>query len=845
MAKITFEDGTVVNFNGNPTPQDVEEVAKKLGIKKSSFIGDIKKSFQERGAKLSEGYTRQQQGKQGLAESVLQTAGQGAGVIGDVAFSGISRLASAITPNVIEKPVVSAIKSGASKLLSTKPVQSALSSYKKFEENQPRAAANIGAVANIASLVPIGKGGQVAGKTVLKSAGKVSSAAGKVATKTAELGAKTSKYGLSQVSGLGRDTIEQVIKNPKMFTKEVVSEMTRENIGKQIKEGITSRINKLQSVGKEYQPLRKIDKVVEVPKNIYTDVLNKYGLGLADGKLTMTAESKPFLSGELKQVEDFLAQYGSTKHTPNSALNAREALSNLSKFDTAKSNNLTSLAKDLRSNLNKVIQDDVLGIPGIKKIDDFYSKEISVLKDIRKDYFVKGTTEFKDNALSKIANLTKEGRQSVLKRLKEIDPNIEFKVNILRAVEDIKASGGLKVGTYTRGGVAAGGLATGNVPLLIGAIVAQPEILVPILRAFGKARIAQKSIIQSIEKKLKSGADLLFNEKSVLNRAIDDYAKKIGGKVSNIKPGLTIEDVSKKPLVSKVDKLISKEKSTFNIGGEEYTGNSIIKNNKKVGNVFVDKNGVGETEIVALKINPEFRKQGLGKQVVNELLKTENKIYIRSIPSAKKFWENVGVKFENFNKDAGLWEGYINKAKKPLTPKLDPKNFKTAEEYPSIEREIYMAKKNGKKLEEFLSDLKIDNLTDFLAKRLNGKPGKRNEILKGFEDTIGRGDEILFDNNRFGIRAGEFEDSIDISGLKLENTGSGLGSKIMNEIGLYAEIKDKPLTIFKVTNNKFFDKFSWLKKSGDNYVYEPSRKITNRFDFTKSTKSKLIDEWNK
>ena len=78
-------------------------------------------------------------------------------------------MASAITPDFIEKPVVSAVKSGATKLLSTKPAQSLISGYQKFEEEQPRAAANIGSVGNIASLIPIGKGGQIAGKTALKA----------------------------------------------------------------------------------------------------------------------------------------------------------------------------------------------------------------------------------------------------------------------------------------------------------------------------------------------------------------------------------------------------------------------------------------------------------------------------------------------------------------------------------------------------------------------------------------------------------------------------------------------------------------------------------------------------
>lgn len=36
MAKIRFETGQVVNFDGNPTPQDVEEVAQRLGITKQA-----------------------------------------------------------------------------------------------------------------------------------------------------------------------------------------------------------------------------------------------------------------------------------------------------------------------------------------------------------------------------------------------------------------------------------------------------------------------------------------------------------------------------------------------------------------------------------------------------------------------------------------------------------------------------------------------------------------------------------------------------------------------------------------------------------------------------------------
>ena len=45
MAKIKFSNGQTVNFDGNPTPQDIEEVASKLGIGKDASVSDNKINF--------------------------------------------------------------------------------------------------------------------------------------------------------------------------------------------------------------------------------------------------------------------------------------------------------------------------------------------------------------------------------------------------------------------------------------------------------------------------------------------------------------------------------------------------------------------------------------------------------------------------------------------------------------------------------------------------------------------------------------------------------------------------------------------------------------------------------
>ena len=68
-----------------------------------------------------------------------------------------------------------------------------------------------------------------------------------------------------------------------------------------------------------------------------------------------------------------------------------------------------------------------------------------MLKKIKADWLDK-SGNLKDTAMTRIANLTKAGREQALSRLENISPGITQKVNSLRAIEDIKNASGLKVG---------------------------------------------------------------------------------------------------------------------------------------------------------------------------------------------------------------------------------------------------------------------------------------------------------------------------------------------------------------------------------------------------------------
>lgn len=129
-----------------------------------------------------------QKGNQTFPELALQTGGQMAGLAGDAIGQGLvtgARTLSAVTPDFIEQPIKDAGKAA----IQSAPgqavvgaVKSGVEAYRGFKEDNPRLARNVEAAANIASILPLPKAANVAGKVSLK--------AGDLAMDTAKAGAK-------------------------------------------------------------------------------------------------------------------------------------------------------------------------------------------------------------------------------------------------------------------------------------------------------------------------------------------------------------------------------------------------------------------------------------------------------------------------------------------------------------------------------------------------------------------------------------------------------------------------------------------------------------------------------
>lgn len=107
----------------------------------------------------------------------LQLLGGGAKTAIDTALTGAGGILSAITPDFIEVPIKQGFETALGKVGQVEAVQKAFGAWEIFRKEHPEAADNIGAVIDIASILPLGKAGQAG----VKGVGK----AGKVAVKEA------------------------------------------------------------------------------------------------------------------------------------------------------------------------------------------------------------------------------------------------------------------------------------------------------------------------------------------------------------------------------------------------------------------------------------------------------------------------------------------------------------------------------------------------------------------------------------------------------------------------------------------------------------------------------------
>jgi hypothetical protein len=293
MPKIKFENGVVVNVEGNPTQADIDEIAQNIGIGTDRTQGvfggqgalakgfsNIKESIKRSGEDLDK--TLNTQGVSTPVKTIKASSGIAKGIL-EPLFEAAVMTPARVGGELIEKgtgyDINEAIAQNTQKLvekgLNTQTAQKVMEGYQKLEEKDPESAMALRSLLDIGEVASYGGGGAVGKKTLQSTARGIKTGAETVAggvkrattpftEKVAQLGGK----GVSRAEeGLG--------KTKELFGK---TEVLPEEAKKAFKENLLEQIEGKKTSIKKLDKTRSdiIDTIASDPRyHPEIDVENK------------------------------------------------------------------------------------------------------------------------------------------------------------------------------------------------------------------------------------------------------------------------------------------------------------------------------------------------------------------------------------------------------------------------------------------------------------------------------------------------------------------------------------------------------------------------------------------
>lgn len=384
---------------------------------------------------------------------------------------------------------------------------------------------------------------------ILKGAGKVAAAPFKAIGSTAELA-------IAKASGLSDDTLKVFKEIPEIFEDVQKGNISREMFGEQVANKMNVKRAELSDIGKEYNTVRELPDMISVPSSNVNTLLKNKGIEMKDGLAQgITKRSHSFNDADLKMINTALDKISDVKSMGvDEWLNTRRAWDDLIGWDKSPgtSKGGKDFVKSLRDDLNNVAHTDV---PELKSVDNQFSPKVRELKAIEKEFFTfnkDGQKVLKDNALTKMVNLTKPGRKEKLSLMEEAIPGFGNKVRAIKALEDVEIRG-QKVGSYLQSALIGGGVLGGAtfgakaaVPAIGIAILANPAIAAPLLVKYSKSKKWSKAAVNKVVSKIKTGAKLSVPEKQMVEETIDGIEKQArAGKLEKS----VVKDVVDEPVV--------------------------------------------------------------------------------------------------------------------------------------------------------------------------------------------------------------------------------------------------------------------------------------------------------
>lgn len=500
MARITFSNGTVVNFNGTPTQADIEEISSSFQTPEQPTQPETPNPYNATFRAIGT-ETPAQAGLKATGNLPTSAYNFGKNIVKAVANPIDTTLAVGNAVRGVGQKAINTVIGGAfgkdaigvKENSGTQSVDAILKTYKDRYgslDNALKTAIEdpFGVGADL--LTVIQGGAAVAGKTA--QVNNVLSKTAQVATKpiTAPIAGASkiviggTKFAASQATGLSPETIGTIVKNPKAFGEAQAQGVTRTDLADNVFGAINKANDELSDLGTGYNTVRESGATVSLPDNWIQSSLADFKFNVKNNIVTADRTSKTRNVTDINKIQGFIDNWGDSKtFTADEYLNMRHDLAELAKYDQTGS----TVARDFATRVREgVLNEDKVRnqIPGLKELDSQYSSDIKFYKQMKKD-FLTPDGNLKDGAASKVVNSVNAANPERLARLEKLYPGFTSQAKVVKALEDAENSMGLKVGTYARAGVGLTGLATGNLPLILGAVLATPEVVIPLLKGLG------------------------------------------------------------------------------------------------------------------------------------------------------------------------------------------------------------------------------------------------------------------------------------------------------------------------------------------------------------------------
>ncbi len=509
MAEYTVQDqatGKIITFQWNdpnpPTDADMSQVfaeAEKFTpptpVKEEpGFLSRVGADIKKRAGNIASEWTGNPD--ESLVDSFAKsgqryfnTAGQVAGGVGDIVGEGTKGLYTSLVPDRAQE----AIKSGLYSALNTPAgrgiadaAQKGTELYGSFKEAMPEAAKFTESAANIASLLPISKGGRIAGEVA-------GVAAERTVKPVARLANQAAKETIGMTTGTGRGAVDEALKGSAAFQKAMRGEITGDEVVQHARDmlqtvvdnrGTTYReqLKNLKGSGQiiDRAPIDNTLNKIMADHNISIKIDTKGNSVIDTSQAGMGKAGRNDIQGVIEEVQ------GWTDNTPEGLDRLRKRLDDF----YSDSSQARAAVTRLRNSVNDTIKK---AVPEYTEMTRGYAEATALVKDIEKNLMLKkGNTA--DQTLRRLTSSLRENfelRKDLVDALGNASGQ-DLSAEIAGYAMSSAIPRGL-IGKLTGGG--AGYLAYMNPKMWPLLAASSPRVAGEFLNAFGKARNKIKKVI--------------------------------------------------------------------------------------------------------------------------------------------------------------------------------------------------------------------------------------------------------------------------------------------------------------------------------------------------------------